>query len=338
MTQDKIEQELEKELGFKILKDCPDAETTDYYLLQEGETDPDREATQFEVTLWQSLLASRREVEEHDKHGILLRQDVRLLKQQRENVAKLLEDAITEAATLERENAELKEANDRLIGTIRSLTETIEAHADFAVADEEREARHREEVERLTEEFADVRNQAEDADIQLACIADQLGIKGSIKDWLQSIGGAIRELKAEVERLSTPRIIGGQEMENILELKAEVDRFIDERKGYYAVCQKYREQIEGLESRLSEAEKAIRETIGEMHVVGFERLVNSFDGIKADTTVWNVCFPAETFKAKSIKELRLELASIVLTCKGEHTTQVNLDTIDESGGQKGDEG
>ena len=51
-------------------------------------------------------------------------------------------------------------------------------------------------------EFADVRNEAEDADIQLACIADQLGIKGSIKDWLQSIGGAIRDLKAEVERLT----------------------------------------------------------------------------------------------------------------------------------------
>jgi len=113
---DKIEQELEKELGFRILKDCPDADTTDYYLVQDGETDPDREATQFEVTLWQSLLASRREVEEHDKHGILLRQDVRLLKQQRENVAKLLEDAITEAATLERENAELKEKLETMKG------------------------------------------------------------------------------------------------------------------------------------------------------------------------------------------------------------------------------
>ena len=154
--------------------------------------------------------------------------------------------------------------------------------------------------------------------------------------WVVDVLATLREREKEMQALKD--CIRELDNGDYDELKAEVDRFIDERKGYYAVCQKYREQIEGLESRLSEAEKAIRETIGEMHVVGFERLVNSFDGIKADTTVWNVCFPAETFKAKSIKELRLELASIVLTCKGEHTTQVNLDTIDESGGQKGDEG
>jgi len=41
-----------------------------------------------------------------------------------------LNNILVKLATLERENAELKEANDRLRGTIRSLTETIEAHVD----------------------------------------------------------------------------------------------------------------------------------------------------------------------------------------------------------------
>ena len=189
----------------------------------------------------------------------------------------------------------------------------------------------RSEVERLTKEFADVRNEAEDADIQLACIADQLGIKGSIKDWLQSIGGAIRELKAEVERLSTPRIIGGQEMENILELKAEVERFIDERKGYYAVCQKYREQIEGLEKERDELAKAVGEC--------------NWKPMYADEDDGNYGTSCGQFF--SIIEGSPELNGFKFcTYCGKKlivqpVAQVNLDTkrtIDESGGQKGDEG
>ena len=181
---------------------------------------------------------------------------VKLATLERENVdAGLLHLADeTTIRQLKRKNAELKEANDRLIGTIRSLTETIEAHVDRmeelktemerlkeeysltpfgvtelkalresdtrlraelaeALKDAEEESKLKgswmadctkaqAEVARLTKEFTDVRNEAEDADLQLACIADQLGIKGSIKDWLQSIGGAIRDLKAEVERLT----------------------------------------------------------------------------------------------------------------------------------------
>jgi len=114
-------------------------------------------------------------------------------------------------------------------------------------------------VQRLTKEGADFRNEAEDADLSLACIADQLGIKGSIKDWLQSIGGAIRELKTEVERLSTPRVIGGQEMENILELKAEMERLTKAFgvKEDYVI--KLHKDNDSVRSRVAELEKAVRE-------------------------------------------------------------------------------
>ena len=179
------------------------------------------------------------------------------------------------------------------------------------------------EVQRLTKEGADFRNEAEDADLSLACIADQLGIKGSIKDWLQSIGGAIRELKTEVERLSTPRIIGGQEMENILELKAEVERFIDERKGYYAVCQKYREQIEGLEKERDELAKAVGES---WYYV-------------APHTAMPRCYFCRAMIDEPTGNCEHKPNCIVLKCQ--NVTQVNIDTertIDESGGQKGDEG
>ena len=100
-----------------------------------------------------------------------------------------------------------KEVTLNLIFTLRAAwerearhREEVERLADAGVEQNRLYAKAREDVERLTKEFVDVHNQAEDADIQLACIADQLGIKGSIKDWLQSIGGAIRDLKAEVEK------------------------------------------------------------------------------------------------------------------------------------------
>jgi hypothetical protein len=66
-----------------------------------------------------------------------------------------------------------------------------------------------------------------------------------------------------------------------------------------------------LRRSLSEAYEVLRQ----IHVVGFERVINDFDGIKADSTVWNLCVPAGTFKARSIKELREELNSIVLTAQ-----------------------
>ena len=110
------------------------------------------------------------------------------------------------------------------------------------------------EVQRLTKEGADFRNEAEDADLSLACIADQLGIKGSIKDWLQSIGGAIRELKTEVERLSKEKKLDRETIDihvaQCMRLRSEVENLTDAVVRWTGIANGYESDIELLNSKL----------------------------------------------------------------------------------------
>ena len=186
-----------------------------------------------------ALLSTRREVEELKLENIILsgnRQadaaDIERL--ERENAEKQnailtskllrtihvegkgLANVYVDAAdytTLERENAELK-ADKSLLET--ELTRQIDSYR-AEVADRENELMKagtaydnaqatinelKAEVERLTKEGVDLHNEAEDADMTLATIADKLGITGGIDDYLSVIGNAIAELKTEMNRLA----------------------------------------------------------------------------------------------------------------------------------------
>jgi hypothetical protein len=186
----------------------------------------------------------------------------------------------------EGEGMNWKNASALLLSTLRHRESELEqfkqSMSDFAVADEERQEKHRQKITALQIERNKLHDEAEDADLCFACIADQLGIKGSIKDWLQSIGGAICDLKAEVERLRTKRDVELRERDELAKAVREKYFFVDGVGRWCWFC--------------------------------------------------GIAIPRPGY-------IHPPSDCIVLKCQ--NVTQVNLDTertIDESGGQKGDEG
>jgi len=146
------------------------------------------------------------------QNAILTSKLLRTIHVEGKGLANVYVDA-ADYTTLERENAELK-ADKSLLET--ELTRQIDSYR-AEVADRENELMKagtaydnaqatinelKAEVERLTKEGVDLHNEAEDADMTLATIADKLGITGGIDDYLSVIGNAIAELKTEMNRLA----------------------------------------------------------------------------------------------------------------------------------------
>ena len=146
------------------------------------------------------------------QNAILTSKLLRTIHVEGKGLANVYVDA-ADYTTLERENAELK-ADKSLLET--EMTRQIDGYR-AEVADRENELMKagtaydnaqatinelKAEVERLTKEGVDLHNEAEDADMTLATIADKLGITGGIDDYLSVIGNAIAELKTEMNRLA----------------------------------------------------------------------------------------------------------------------------------------
>jgi hypothetical protein len=131
----------------------------------------------------------------------------------------------------------LAEELDKLISELQRLQEvapypslTLDLALELRQARQERDAAISESKAwiRKCEEFG---NAAENADLQLACIADQLGIKGSITDWLQAIGKAIRDLKQEIVTLKADIAVEESASSNLVEQKKAMNGIITELKA-----------------------------------------------------------------------------------------------------------